>query len=108
MATKEVGKAIGDMLATNSTLRVLDVSANNWDDVKDLRYAVMNPTKGDGTGFAKELAVGLRANGALETITFGDEQAATMKSDMTEADLSGKELGASGATIVAAFLPKCQ
>ena len=45
---------------------------------------------------------------ALETITFGDEQAATMKTNMTEADLSGKELGASGATIVAAFLPKCQ
>ena len=47
-------------------------------------------------------------NGALETITFGDKQAATMKSDMTEADLSSKELGASGAIIVAAFLPKCR
>ena len=46
--------------------------------------------------------------GALETITFGDKQAATMKTDMTEADLSGKELGASGAIIVAAFLLKCQ
>ena len=45
---------------------------------------------------------------ALETITFGDEQAATMKADMTEADLSGKKLGVSGAIIVAAFLPKCQ
>ena len=45
---------------------------------------------------------------ALETITFGDEQAATMKADMTEADLSSKKLGVSGAIIVAAFLPKCQ
>ena len=45
---------------------------------------------------------------ALETITFGDKQAATMKTDMTETDLSGKELGASGAIIVAAFLPKCR
>ena len=45
---------------------------------------------------------------ALETITFGDEQAATMKADMTKADLSGKKLGVSGAIIVAAFLPKCQ
>ena len=47
-------------------------------------------------------------NGALETITFGDEQAVTMKTDMAEADFSGKQLGASGAIIVAAFLPKCQ
>ena len=46
--------------------------------------------------------------GALETITFGDKQAVTMKTDMTEADFSSKQLGASGAIIVAAFLPKCQ
>ena len=50
----------------------------------------------------------LENNRALETITFGDEQAATMKADMTEAGLSGKQLGVSGAIIVAAFLPKCQ
>ena len=47
-------------------------------------------------------------SGALEAITFGDKQAVTMKTDMTEADLSGKQLGASGAIIAAAFLPKCQ
>ena len=46
--------------------------------------------------------------GALATITFGDEQAVTMKTTMTEADFGGKQLGASGAIIVAAFLPKCQ
>ena len=50
----------------------------------------------------------LENNGALETITFGDEKAVTMEINMTEADLSGKELGASGAIIVAAFVPKCQ
>ena len=50
----------------------------------------------------------LENNGALETITFGDKQAVTMKADMTKADLSGKELGAPGAMIVAAFLPKCR
>ena len=44
----------------------------------------------------------------LETITFGDDQAATMKAGMTEADLSGKKMGVSGAIIMAAFLPKCQ
>ena len=46
--------------------------------------------------------------GAMTTITFGDKQAVTMKAEMTEADLSGKQLGASGAIIAAAFLPKCQ
>ena len=46
--------------------------------------------------------------GALETISFGDKQAVTMKTIMTEANFSGKGLGASGAIIVAAFLPKCR
>ena len=46
--------------------------------------------------------------GAMTTITFGGKQAVTMKADMTKADLSGKQLGASGAIIAAAFLPKCQ
>ena len=44
----------------------------------------------------------------MTTITFGDQQAVTMKTDITEADLSGKELGASDAVVLAAFLPKCQ
>ena len=46
--------------------------------------------------------------GALEAITFGDQQAVTIKNDMTAADFSNKELGASDAIIMAAFLPKCQ
>ena len=33
---------------------------------------------------------------------------AKLNVDMTEADLSGKDLGASGAIIVAGFLPKCK
>ncbi len=51
---------------------------------------------------------GIKNNGAITTITFGDKQAVTMKTDMTEADLSGKQLGTSCGTIAAAFLPKCQ
>ena len=31
-----------------------------------------------------------------------------MNTDMTKADFSGSDLGASGAIIVAAFLPKCK
>ena len=50
----------------------------------------------------------ITTKGALETITFGDFEAATMETNMTEADFSGKYLGASGAIMLAAFLPKCQ
>ena len=85
------------MLQANSTLKELNVSNSakeSWSE--------------GGPSFAKELAVGLSANGALETITFGDAHAVTMQASMTEADFSGKELGAPGAIIVAAFLPKCQ
>ena len=46
--------------------------------------------------------------GALETISFGDTQAVSIKATMTAADFSGKALGASDAIIVAAFLSKCQ
>ncbi len=97
LLSKEAGKALAGMLAANSVLTELDVSDNGYDSDED-----------DGPGFAQELAVGLGANGALETITFGDKQAAMMKTDMTKVDLSGKELGASGAIIAAAFLPKCR
>ena len=46
---------------------------------------------------------------SLSKITFGGaRQLVTMESSMTEADISGKMLGASGAMIVAAFLPKCR
>ena len=100
LATKEAGRALAGALAVNSVLKELDVSGNYW-------YS-SNKDHGDGVGFAKELAVGISANGALETITFGDNQAVTMKTVMIEADFSGRELGVSGAIIVAAFLPKCQ
>ena len=64
--------------------------------------------KNMGADGAIMLAPEIVANGALETITFGDKQVVTMNADMTHADLSGKQLGASGAIILAAFLPKCQ
>ena len=54
------------------------------------------------------LADAIKNNGALTSISFGDKQAVTMKADMAEANLSGKELCASGAIVAAAFLPKCQ
>ena len=44
----------------------------------------------------------------LETITFGNKEAVTMKADMAIADFSGKSLDTAGAMIVAAFLSKCR
>ena len=84
-------KALCEGLRSNGTITSLSLSNNNF-----------------RTKSAAIIAETIPTMGALETITFGDKQAVTMKADMTAADLSGKELGASGAIIVAAFLPKCQ
>jgi Ran GTPase-activating protein (RanGAP) involved in mRNA processing and transport len=57
LATKEGGEALAQALANNYTLKELDVSSNNW--------RVMGEWKGDGPGFAQELATGIKDNGAL-------------------------------------------
>jgi hypothetical protein len=96
---KEGGKILSDMIAHNSVLKELDVSSNckNYGD--------------DGPGFAKELAIGISDNGAISQFTFsgdsGDSKPVTMETTMTVADFSGKGLGASGAIMLSAFLPKC-
>ena len=117
IASKEAGKALAEVLKTNTVLKELDVS----DNMRKNRYGdvVGGCNSGDGPGFAKELAAGVSANGALATITFGDEfgdifgdridGTATLSTSMTQADFSSKNLGPSGAVhIVVAFLPKCQ
>ena len=54
----------------------------------------------------------LTAKGALAKFTVsGDSSVSkplTIESSMTEANFSGKGLGASGAIMLAAFIPKCQ
>jgi hypothetical protein len=104
LLTPEAGRVLSGMLAANTVLKELDVSSNTWKERGML--------KGDGAGFAKELAVGIRDNGALSTFTFSGDYSSskpvTMETTMTEADFSGKVLGASGGMMVAAFLPKCQ
>ena len=57
LATKEAGQALAGALAANSTLNELDVS-NNYDQFD----------ANDGPGFAKELAIGVSANGALTSL----------------------------------------
>jgi hypothetical protein len=61
LATKEGGKVLAEALAGNLTLKELDVSSNNWskDDGRDT---------GDGPGFAQELGIGLKDNGALSKL----------------------------------------
>jgi hypothetical protein len=67
--------------------------------------------RGLGTEEAKEVAVFLSKCEALSSFTFrgnlGGSMPITMDTSMTEVDCSGKYLGASGATMLAAVLPKC-
>jgi hypothetical protein len=56
LLNKESGKALADALKGNSILNELDIS-NNYDPYKS--------SSQDGSGFAQELAVGIRDNGAL-------------------------------------------
>jgi hypothetical protein len=75
LLTREAGKVLSGMLAANTVLKELDVSSNTW-----MEHGRM---KGDGPGFAKELAVGISGNGAL-----------------TSLNLSSNNLEAEGAKIV--------
>jgi hypothetical protein len=105
LATKEGGKALAQALAGNATLKELDVS-NNCDRGDGYSF-----NGADGPGFAQELVVGIKDNGAISQFTFsGDDHAstpATMETSMVDADFGWKGLGISGAIMVAAFLPKC-
>jgi hypothetical protein len=105
LLTKDGGKALAQALASSSTLKELDVCSNNW-----MKYGTSGVWMGNGPGFAQELAVGIKDNGALSQFIFsGDENdnTVTMQTSMTDADFSGQGLGVSGAIMVAAFLPKC-
>jgi hypothetical protein len=96
LRTKDAGKVLGEMLKANTVLKELDLSDNH----------VESHDGGDGPGFAQELALGIKDNGALSSFTFGDKQAVTMTTMMTDANFSGK-LKSFEAQLVAAFLPKC-
>ena len=80
MATKEAGKALADVLASNSVLKELDVSSN-YEPYFSL----------DGSSFARELAIGVKNNGAL-----------------TSFDISNNNIGDEGAKHIAAAIPECK
>ncbi len=67
IASKEAGKALAEVLKTNTVLKELDVSDNMQ---KDMHGRVNG---GDGPGFAKELAAGVSANGALTSLNVSED-----------------------------------
>jgi hypothetical protein len=111
LLTAEAGKILSHMVATNTVLKELDLSSNNWKD----RIGAL---PGDGPGFAQELAVGIRDNGVLTKLIFGGDfkcdrstrhydvpyEPAALEVGMTEADFSNKNLGTGGAIIIAGWL----
>jgi Ran GTPase-activating protein (RanGAP) involved in mRNA processing and transport len=103
LATKDGGKALAQALANNSTLKELDVSSNNWN--------AMGTWKGDGPGFAQELAIGIKDNGAMTKFDIssnnilaegGKALAEGLKGNQVikELNFSGNMLGCSKSLIV--------
>ena len=81
IATKEAGKAIAEAMAHNSVLKELDLSSNNWD-----HSMFVGGDKGDGPGFAKELADGLKNNGALTSLNISNNMLGGKYSDGSGGD----------------------
>jgi hypothetical protein len=120
MATKEAGDALGEMLKVNNTLTELDIS-------KTALFSSGNSWSGaDGPGFAEGISKGLVDNGALSIANvmgnrIGKEMLSKLQEimrskpnlislcgiadDATEADLSGLNMDADDAIILASELP---
>jgi hypothetical protein len=110
LATKESGKALVQALASNFTLKELDVSSNDWKTNSwDQKW------QGDGAGFAQELAFGIKDNGALSKLAMRQNnihgaEAGKAFADMLaqntvlkELDLSSQACGTGGKALDAAF-----
>jgi hypothetical protein len=93
----ESGKALAHALKGNLVLTELDVSAN---------YDLHNANSRDGPGFAQELAVGIKDNGALSTVTIYKFPLPIQDiKTKIELNFSGKELCSLDAIVIAALLP---
>ena len=88
-------EALAEALRTNTTITRLNI-ANNGITINQ----------------AGALALAIQGNAVLSVLTFSGHyiksKPVTMKTGMTDADFSGKELLSSGAAILAGFLPRCQ
>lgn len=62
MASKEAGKALGEVLAANSTLQELDISNSC-----DITWAASHGTN-NGPGFASGIANGIENNGVMTSL----------------------------------------
>ena len=60
LCNKEAGEALANMLASNTTLKELDVSNNTY-------------YKCDSPGFAQELAIGVKNNRALTSLDISNQ-----------------------------------
>jgi hypothetical protein len=90
-------KALAEGLKGNTVITELNISSNHLgmdsNYIQDLSGVIA-------------LADAIPDMRALSSFTFGDKQAVTMTTEMTDANFSGK-LNPYEAKIVAAFLPKC-
>ena len=104
MGTEQANELI-KIMESHSNLKTLCGFSG---DETELNLARCGLTAGCGVLVANEI----KNNGALVKFTFSgdnyDSKPVTIESSMTEADFSGKVLQASGAIMLAAFLPKCR
>jgi hypothetical protein len=101
LLTAEAGKILSDMLATNTVLKVLDLSSNNWKE-----YGTSGDLVGDGPDFAQELAVGISDNGAISTVLVNTFPLPIQDiKSKAELDFSNKGLSVEDAIIIAALIP---
>ena len=80
-------RPIASMLKTNRTIKEISLARNHLN-----------------AEAARIFSQDINANGALASMTFGDNKPVTINTTMTEADFSGAELGVPGAIILAAWL----
>jgi hypothetical protein len=89
------GKALGDMLAVNSSLQELDVSGNGH-----------SPFSKGGPSFARALSVGISDNRAISTVVVNTFPLPIQDiKSKAELDFSGKELEVEDAIVIAALIP---
>jgi hypothetical protein len=97
----EGGKALAEAIRGNQVITELNIASNNLGINVNFNVEM--------AGVASLAAV-IPGMGALAKFVFsGDDnsKSVTMETTMTVADFSGKGLGASGAIMLSAFLPKC-
>jgi hypothetical protein len=105
---------------SSNTIGLIDIFPDDWRSRDDDGQAPFIHAGGREQNVVPEganssaviaLANAIKDMGAMSKFTFSGDSSwskpVTMETTMTEADFSDKDLGASGAILLAAFLPKC-